>query len=292
LLLPAPGALVPRHQIFVKQLIATLLVAALCGFSSRALAADQPSVTKTLNALIQKVNAKLQDGKRTEAELAGELKEFDALITENKSAPKDELAQVQFMKAMLYVQVFNDAAKGKELLQKLKTDYPGTKQAEAVDQVAAQLEKQMAAQKIQENLAVGKTFPDFNEKDLDGKPLSISKYKGKVVLVDFWATWCGPCITELPNVLAAYEKHHKNGFEIVGISLDQNEAKLRDFIKTRKMPWPQYFDGKGWQTKLAEQYGVLSIPATYLLDREGKIIGRDLRGDELEQAVAAALKKK
>ena len=90
---------------------------------------------------------------------------------------------------------------------------------------------------------------------------------------------------------AAYSKHHDKGFEILGISLDSDRAKLDKFIADKKMTWPQYFDGKGWQTKLAAPYGVNSIPATYLLDGEGKIIAKNLRGEALEEAVAKALKK-
>ena len=145
---------------------------------------------------------------------------------------------------------------------------------------------------VQAALVVGRKFPDFDEKDIEGKPLSISRYKGKVVLVDFWATWCQPCILELPNVLAAFEKHHARGFEILGISLDKDEEALRRFIAERKMTWQQYFDGKVWENKLAQKYGVMGIPATYLLDANGVIIGKDLRGDELEKAVALAVAKK
>jgi hypothetical protein len=96
----------------------------------------------------------------------------------------------------------------------------------------------------------------------------------------------------LPNVLSAYEKHHKNGFEIVGISLDKDLEKLKSFTSEKKMPWQQYFDGLVWENKLAGKYGVVGIPATYLLDGSGTIIGKDLRGPDLEQAVAAALAKK
>jgi thiol-disulfide isomerase/thioredoxin len=107
--------------------------------------------------------------------------------------------------------------------------------------------------------------------------------------VDFWATWCGPCVAELPNVLETYQKYHDKGFDVVGISLDQDENKLKSFILQRKISWHQYFDGKGWENKLAVKYGISSIPATYLLDKDGKIVAKDVRGEELGKAVAKAL---
>jgi thiol-disulfide isomerase/thioredoxin len=136
-------------------------------------------------------------------------------------------------------------------------------------------------------------FPDFAESDLDGKPLSVASRKGKVVLVDFWATWCGPCRAELPNVIKTYQKHHADGFEIIGVSLDSERDKLDAFLKQQDgMTWPQYYDGKGWGNKLAGQYGVEAIPFALLIGTDGKIIGKELRGDELEDAVAKALAKK
>lgn len=135
--------------------------------------------------------------------------------------------------------------------------------------------------------------PDFSLAEVGtGKTFSLSANKGKVVLIDFWATWCGPCVAELPNVLKAYEKHHAKGFEIIGISLDSDQKKLETFVKQKHMTWPQYFDGQGWQNKLAQQYGVNSIPATYLVDRQGNIIASGLRGENLETAIAAALAAK
>lgn len=139
------------------------------------------------------------------------------------------------------------------------------------------------------DLPVGSPFPDFNETDINGKPISVGNYKGKIVLVDFWATWCGPCVGELPNVLQTYQKYHDKGFEIVGVSLDSDKAKLTSFIQTRNMPWQQFFDGGGWHNKVAAKYVVHSIPATYLIDKDGKLLAKNLRGPALEQAVAAAL---
>ncbi len=249
-------------------------------------------VDTEMKALVDKVRAKLTEDKKTEADLADELKEFDTILAKHKDEKTDEIARVLYMKAMLYIQVFDNTDKGIQIVEQLKKDFPDTEPGKNADEMIKGIKQQEESKKIQRSLVVGNKFPDFDEKDLTGSPLSIAKFKGKVVLVDFWATWCGPCVAELPNVLKAYEAHHSAGFEIVGISLDKEEQKLKDFIKAKNMPWAQYFDGKGWQSKMAGKYGVNSIPATYLLDGEGKIIGKDLRGEALEKAVAAALAKK
>ena len=267
------------------KLLAALTAVLLATSTLLSQVAEPTSVAMELKGLISKVQAKIKVGKPTEADLAPELKAFDELLAKHKAEKTDEVANVLYMKATLYSQVLQDETKGKELMEQLKREFPDSK-------FVASMKRQEEAEKVQSALAVGSPFPDFNEKDTDGKPLSISGYKGKVVLVDFWATWCGPCVAELPSVISAYEKHHAKGFEIIGISLDKDQKKLESFTKQKNIPWPQYFDGLGWQNKLAQQYGVNSIPATYLLDREGKIIAKDLRGEALEAAVAAALAKK
>lgn len=272
------------HQIMKTKFLVAFTAGALLLTSQWGFAAEQNTPATELKELITKVQAKLKDGKRTEADLTAELKEFDALLAKYKNEKSDDVAQILYMKAALYAQILGNEAKADEFMAQLKSDFPDSRQV-------ANLKKQEEAKKIQDSLAVGTKFPDFSEKDLEGKPLSLAKYKGKVVLIDFWAVWCGPCVKELPHVLKAYEKHHENGFEIIGISLDQDKAKLEAFIKENKMPWQQFFDGQGWKNKLSTQYGVNSIPATYLLDGEGTIIGKNLRGDALETAVAKALGK-
>ena len=136
----------------------------------------------------------------------------------------------------------------------------------------------------------GQVLPEFSPVvDLNGKPVSLADYRGKLVLLDFWATWCGPCITEMPNIKEVYKKYHDKDFEIIGISLDTDAAALRTFIKENQLPWRQVFDGKGWETPLAQQYGVRSIPAQFLIDREGTVISVRARGKRLKDLVEAEI---
>ena len=135
---------------------------------------------------------------------------------------------------------------------------------------------------------VGKPAPEFKVKDLKGKEISLEKYRGKVVLLDFWATWCGPCIAELPNVQKTYEKYKDKKFEIIGISLDRSATKLDNFLKKRELPWVHYWDDGD---KVADQYRVTAIPSMFLLDGKGIIRTTNLRGAKLEKAVDALVKE-
>ena len=136
---------------------------------------------------------------------------------------------------------------------------------------------------------VGKPV-EIRFKALDGREVDLAKLKGKVVLVEFWSTSCGPCVAEMPNVKAVYQKLHDRGFEVVAISLDDKEDVLRRFIKENELPWPQHFDGKGWGNEFASRYGIFGIPTMWLVDKQGNLRDDNARGD-LERRVSAMLKE-
>lgn len=138
---------------------------------------------------------------------------------------------------------------------------------------------------------LGTEPPALAGKDLAGNEVSLAGWKGKVVLIDFWATWCGPCLQELPNVEDAYSRFHDQGFEIVGVSLDHDRARLQQFLTQSDLPWPQIYDADHEQA-LAKAYGVESIPATFLISRDGKISRIGLRGEDLIAAVRMLVERK
>ena len=137
----------------------------------------------------------------------------------------------------------------------------------------------------------GQPAPEFAMNDTTGKPISLSSFKGKVVLVDFWASWCGPCRAENPNVVAAFKKFGSKGFTVLGVSLDTDKSKWEAAIAKDGLTWSHVSDLIGWQNAAAKQYGVMSIPANFLLDKEGKIIGSGLRGEALVKKLEEVLGK-
>ncbi|HKC67961.1 MAG TPA: TlpA disulfide reductase family protein [Bacteroidia bacterium] len=140
-------------------------------------------------------------------------------------------------------------------------------------------------------ITIGYKAINFTQPDVDGKNVSLSSYKGKVVLVDFWASWCGPCRGENPAVVAAYQRYKEKGFDVLGVSLDQNKDKWVQAIAKDGLTWTHVSDLKGWQNEVAKKYGVTSIPFNVLVDKDGKVLAKGLRGQALEAKLAEIFDK-
>jgi thiol-disulfide isomerase/thioredoxin len=149
--------------------------------------------------------------------------------------------------------------------------------------------REKAAKELGRLDKVGKPVPAIEAQDLAGKPVRMEALRGKFVLVDFWATWCAPCLAELPRLQGAYGKYHPAGLEVVAVSLDETRGAVADFVKVRNLPWIQVHNATAG-ADLVEAFGVSSIPASYLVDPEGRIVRLDLRGPALEITLAKLIK--
>ena len=153
--------------------------------------------------------------------------------------------------------------------------------------VGQHLGKYLAIMKRRE---VGARIMDFTQNDLKGQPVRLADYrKGRYVLLDFWASWCGPCRAENPNVLKAYNRFKAKNFVVLGVSLDQDSAQWRQAVVKDGMPWTQVSDLKGWKNEVSQQYGIQGIPANFLVDTSGTIIAKNLRGAALGKKLAEVL---
>jgi peroxiredoxin len=197
--------------------------------------------------------------------------------------------------ALFAVQMLNAAAEKDYLavfVQSMATRFPNAKMAK---DFAAKYNQIVAAQNQQQAMAskglqVGTAAPEISLPTAEDKVVTLSSLKGKYVLVDFWASWCGPCRKENPNVVAAYNKFKDKNFTILGVSLDDDKEKWQAAIEKDGLPWTHVSDLKGWESIAARTYSVESIPTNFLVNPEGKIVARDLRGEDLAAKLAEVLK--
>lgn len=210
----------------------------------------------------------------TESHDAKRLPALDTMAADFlRQFPKsDQAEQIPFVRMGLYTQL--DPGRAETLLKTYATDKNPNVTQEATRRLSV--------------LNLTKKPLDLKFTAVDGKEFDLAKLRGKVVLVDFWATWCGPCRMEIPNVVATYKKLHDKGFEIVGISLDSNKDKLVSYAKEKEMTWPQYFDGQSWQNKISSAYGITGIPTMWLVDKKGLVRLTNAR-DNLEGNITKLL---
>lgn len=241
------------------------------------------AINKEMSEIYQKskTDTTLTDDQRKDLEK--QLAEKDSLGTEmvynciNENI--NNLVGVQLLTS--YANAF-ETAKVKALLDKVPAAYSADKDIVALKEHIATIEK----------TEVGQKFIDFAMNTTEGKEVKLSDFisQNKYTLIDFWASWCGPCRAEMPNVVAAYNAFKAKGFGIVGVSLDNNAEAWKKAIKDLNITWAQMSDLKGWSCEGAKLYGVRAIPATVLVDQEGTIVARNLRGEELAAKLGELLK--
>ncbi len=210
---------------------------------------------------------------------------LSAFVDNSEDKAKDEVGFAHYYLGESY-KALDKFEKARKHFNIVLAEYGGLHQ-----QVVATAKASLQDLDTLKKLRIGGEPIPFDVKGIDGRALSLEKYRGKVVLIDFWATWCAPCRVEMPNVVRLHKKFRDKGFEIIGVSLDRDRGAMENYLKSSGMEWPQYFDGGGWNNRIAAKYKVRSIPATYLIDRQGKIRYRTLRGKELEKAVEELVKE-
>jgi peroxiredoxin len=179
-----------------------------------------------------------------------------------------------------YNQIAEDVLKTEELYNMLDPKLKVTVMGQYIAQ-------QIAEGKVNGN---GTLLADFSQPDTSGKVVSLSSLRGNYVLVDFWASWCGPCRQENPNVLAAFNKYKGKKFTVLGVSLDKAKEAWVDAIHMDGLAWTHISDLQGWQNSVAQQFQIFNIPQNFLIDPDGKVIGKNLRGPALERKLARVLK--
>ncbi len=237
-------------------------------------------INDKLGMLVAQINAEKQASKKKDSLIAifndnrNKLKSFtDNFLREKATSPVSAFILYQFAK------LYDESA--------LEGKYNSLKPSAKKIVFAKELERMIAAANVGK---VGSVATDFSQNDTSGKSVSLNSFRGKYVLVDFWASWCRPCRMENPNVLAAYNRFKDKNFTVLGVSLDKDKASWVKAINDDKLPWTQISDLQQWGNAAAKMYKIESIPSNMLLDPSGKIVGKNLRGEELEAKLKELIK--
>ncbi len=240
---------------------------------------EMEKLNKDVMALQGKYQNAMSTGNTAEAEKAKI--DYQAMIDNNKVYTKNFVKEHSNSVVSAYITIFQ-----------LANQLDATELDSITSKFAPEISKSEYVVKLKEIIqeqkktAVGAMAPDFTMNDPEGKPIQLSSLKGKIVLVDFWASWCGPCRQENPNIVKMYQQYHGKGFEILGVSLDKTKEDWVKAIKDDNLTWMHVSDLQYWQNAAARLYSVNAIPQSFLLDRDGKIIGKGLRGEQLEKKLS------
>ena len=236
--------------------------------------AEMEKLSKEVKALQDKYQNAMSMNNTDAAEKAKI--DYQAMIDNNKVYTKNFVKEHSNSIVSAYIALFQlaDQIDGTELDSITSKFAPEISKSEYVVKLKELVQEQ-------KKTAIGALAPDFTMNDTEGKPVQLSSLKGKIVLVDFWASWCGPCRQENPNVVKLYQQYHGKGFEILGVSLDKTKEDWLKAIKDDNLTWIHVSDLQFWQNAAARLYGVNAIPQSFLLDKDGKIIGKGLRGEQL-----------
>jgi len=275
----------------VKNTVDSLRTANVTGTPTNIESQAYKTAMKPVNDIYETMTAKMKAASPAQRESAEYKQEMEAM--DKKADELTEPINKKFVKAypksVISLDVLRSLAYGAdyaEIAPLYASLSPSLKESESGKKFGEQLAKM-------KNVALGATAPDFAMADTDGKMVKLSSFRGKYLLVDLWASWCGPCRQENPNVVRTFNKYKDRNFTVLGVSLDRPDAKDKwiKAIKDDGLTWTHVSDLKFWNNEVAQMYGVQAIPQNFLLDPNGKVIAKNLRGDALDAKLAEVLSK-